>query len=121
MTPRWRKVQRDHNLEAGAALRSARDGMGFPDWEVTVLFYAALSMVNGWFELRGLDVPARHTARRDMIKRHLPHLHKNYNELRSLSEDARYGHGHDMDDRHHKRARELYNSVSDAIPWPTAQ
>ena len=51
MTPRWRKVQWEHNLEAGAALRSARDGMGFPDWEATVLFCAALSMVNGWFEL----------------------------------------------------------------------
>ena len=73
MGSQWREAQQRHNLEAADALRGSRKD-GFADWEVTVLFYAAMSLVNGWFELRGLGVPTRHHARRRMVEKHLPLL-----------------------------------------------
>ena len=49
MGPQWRERQWGHNLEAAEALRRSREE-GFAGWEVTMRFYAAVPLVNGWFE-----------------------------------------------------------------------
>ena len=63
MGPQWRERQWRHNLEAAEALRRSREE-GFADWEVTMRFYAAVPLVNGWFERQDMAVPTKHHARR---------------------------------------------------------
>lgn len=117
MGPQWREAQWRHNLEAADALRGSRKD-GFADWEVTVLFYATMSLVNGWFERRGLGVPTGHHPRRRMVKKHLPHILEDYGRICIMSEFARYGKGYAMGDRERQEAREIYERISGAISWP---
>ncbi len=88
MDPKWREVQWRHNLGAAEALYGLQAGR-FVDWEVTMLFYAVMSLVNGWFERRGLNVPTTHYSRRRMVKKYLPHLYEDYGRICTLSEIAR--------------------------------
>ena len=117
MGPQWRKVQWRHNLEATAALRVSREG-GFADWEVTMLFYTSMSLVNGWFERRGLIVPTTHYSRRRMVEKHLPHLYEDYGRICALSEIARYKKGYAVGDKERQKARAIRERISGAIPWP---
>ena len=116
MGTQWRETQRDHNLDASEALRALPDRR-FPEWEVTMLSYAAMPMADGWFERQGMIIPARRGARRGMIKRHLPHLYAKYGALRSMSELARYGRGYAMGDKDRQVAQNLHEFVSKAIAW----
>ena len=117
MGPQWREAQWKHNLEAIKALCASREG-GFVDWEVTMLFYASMSLVNGWFERRGLIVPTTHYSRRRMVEKHLPHLYEDYGRICIMSEDARYGEGYAMGDQELQEARAIHERISRAIPWP---
>ena len=117
MGPQWRERQWRHNLEAAEALRRSREE-GFADWEVTMRFYAAVSLVNGWFERQGMAVPTKHHARRRAVENHLPHLSKDYRRICIMSEDARYGEGYAMRDLERQEARDIHERVSRAIPWP---
>ena len=98
-------------------LRRSRED-GFADWEVSIWFYAAMSLVNGWFERQGLDVPTKHYARRRAVESRLPHLFEDYRRICIMSEDARYGEGYDMGDRERQEARNIHERLSRAIPWP---
>ena len=117
MGPQWREAQWGHNLEATKALCASREG-GFADWEVTMLFYASMSLVNGWLERRGLNVPTGHRLRRRMVKKYLPHLYEDYGRICIMSEDARYGEGHAMGDTERQEASAIHERISRAIPWP---
>ena len=117
MGSQWRERQWRHNLKAAETLRRSRED-GFADWEVTMRFYAVMSLVNGWLERHGLDVPTKHYARRYAVKRRLPHLLKDYRRICIMSEDARYGKGYDMGDRERQEARAIHERVSRVIPWP---
>ncbi len=117
MGPQWRERQWDHNLEALMALHGSREG-GFVDWEVTMLFYTSMSLVNGWLERQGLGVPKRHHPRRHMVEKHLPHLSEDYWRICTMSEDARYGEGYAMGDAERQEARAIHERISGAIPWP---
>jgi hypothetical protein len=72
------------------------------DWAITTLFYCALHFVDAYlFELRGID-PEGHTTtrdkatgrnilgRNDLVKLHIPVIHKDYLALYSASRRARY-------------------------------
>ena len=63
----------------------ARGRMGLLTGGVTVLFYAAMSLVNGWFERRGLGVPTEHHPRRRMVEKHLPRMRKDYGRICSMN------------------------------------
>ena len=117
MGPQWREMQWCHNLEAADALRDSRKG-GFVDWEVTIRFYAVMSLVNGWFERQGLGVPTSHYSRRRMVKKHLPHLFNDYRRICFMSEAARYGRGYAMGDAERQKARAIHERIARAIPWP---
>ena len=117
MGPQWREKQWKHNLEAAEVLRTSRN-KGFADWEVTAQFYAVMSLVNGWLERQGLNVPTGHRTRRRMVEEHLLHLFKDYGRICTLSEDARYGEGYAMGDQERQKARDIHERVSRAIPWP---
>ena len=117
MVPQWKKVQWGHNLEAAEVLRCSRTGR-FVDWEVTMLFYASMSLVNDWLERRGLNVPTMHYARRRMVKKYLPHLYEDYGRICALSEIARYKKGYAMGDTERQEARAIHERISRAIPWP---
>ena len=112
----WRERQWGHNLEAAEALRGSREG-GFADWEAAMLFYASMSLVNGWLERQGLDVPTRHYARRRMVEKRLPHLYEDYWRICSMSETARYKNGCDMGYTERQEARDIHERISRAIPW----
>ena len=81
-------------------------------------FYAAMSLVNGWFERRDLNVPTGHRLRRRMVEKHLPHLYEDYGRICIMSEDARYGEGYAMGDKERQEARAIHERISRAIPWP---
>ena len=117
MGPQWRERQWSRSMAAAEALRGSRAG-GFADWEATMWFYAAMSLVNGWLVRHGLDVPTRHYARRRMVKKHLPHLFKDYCRICTLSEAARYKKGYDMGDAERQKARAIHERIAGAIPWP---
>ena len=117
MDPKWREVQWRHNLGAAEALYGSQAGR-FVDWEVTMLFYAVMSLVNGWFERRGLNVPTTHYSRRRMVKKYLPHLYEDYGRICTLSEIARYKKGYAMGDAERQKARAIHERISGAIPWP---
>lgn len=72
------------------------------DWAITALFYCTLHFVDAYlFELRGID-PEGHTTvrnkvtgrnilgRNDLVKLHIPVIHKDYREMYSASRRARY-------------------------------
>ena len=72
------------------------------DWAITALFYCALHFVDAYlFELRSID-PEGHTTRRDkvtrqnvlgrndLVKVHIPVIHKDYLGMYSASRRARY-------------------------------
>jgi len=72
------------------------------DWAITALFYCALHFVDAYvFELHGID-PEGHTTKRDkatgrnilgrndLVKLHIPVIHKDYLSLYSASRRARY-------------------------------
>ena len=80
-----------------------------------MLFYAAMSLVNGWLERQGLGVPTGHHKRRRMAERYLPHLFNGYGRICALSEESRYGEGCDMGDRERQKAREIHKRISTAI------
>ena len=117
MSPQWRERQWGHNLRAAKVLRASQEGE-FADWEVTMRFYASMSLVNGWLERRGLDIPTRHYSRRRTVKKHLPHLSEDYCRICTLSEVARYGKGYVMGDKERQEARAIHERISRAIPWP---
>ena len=83
-----------------------------------MLFYAPMSLVNGWLERQGLDVPARHYARRHVAKIRLPHLSKDYCRTCTLGESARCRRGYDMGGAERQKARAIHGRISRAIPWP---
>ena len=86
----------------------------------TALFYAAMSLINGWLERQGTDIPKRHGAKRRMIDRRLPHLHDGYDTLRSMGEEAGHGQSYAMGSKDRQAVRNLHESISAAIPWKPA-
>ena len=109
-------MQWRYNLEAAEVLRGSRE-CEFVDWEVTMRFYASMSLVNGWLERQGLGVPTSHHPRRRMVKKHLPHLSEDYCRICFMSEAARYGKGYAMGDAERQEVRAIHERIAGAISW----
>jgi hypothetical protein len=86
-TERVHLAQLRHNL---AFLRSfyAPD-TPYPDWAVTVAFYAAVHAVEAWLAQRGLHSHS-HRERGIYLRQFLPHLWHPYRRLELASRNARY-------------------------------
>lgn len=64
---------------------------GYVDWQVTVLFYAALHYVDAWLSRSAIH-PHTHTERRHLVRkdRVLHRVYGHYSRLDDRSRDARY-------------------------------
>ncbi len=60
------------------------------DWQVTILFYAALHLVDDHFERNGHALPNNHAVRNKMVEKHFSDLMNNYDFLFEASMVARY-------------------------------
>jgi len=85
----WHLQKKDSNLLAKAQL--AISAGQFWDWEITILFYAALHYVDSFFsELTPPEHPKKHGKRRKLVGNHLNPIAEDYRLLNALSENARY-------------------------------
>ena len=84
----WHYKRYTHNKELFEHLCTVSPK--YLDWEVVALFYAALHLVNDYFERNGHAMPKNHNTRNKMIRRHLSDLKDEYNVLYGLSIRARY-------------------------------
>ncbi len=60
------------------------------DWEVVVIFYAAIHLINYKLEKKNKPVPKRHETRLESVERFFPEIASEYHTLYSLSRAARY-------------------------------
>ena len=92
-------AQARHNEEV--VLYLGRVSPDYVDWQMTVLFYAALHYVDAYFaagQLGGATVsllprnlhPRNHAERDQLVSRHLPAVQRAYRLLKDHSIDARY-------------------------------
>ncbi len=81
-----------------------------------MMFYEIVIAVDGYAELRGIPVPETHTARRAIVRRHLPHLAEQYNDLYGLSLKARYYEGCDMTEKAWFEAAACRETLASSIP-----
>jgi hypothetical protein len=80
--------QAEHNEKLADTLSA---GGSYPDWAVTIYFYAAIHYVNVILVAQG-PVPTSHEKRDPLVRRH-PNLSKIWNEYKALdimSRNARY-------------------------------
>ena len=81
-------AQSEHNKDTHDFLNTKTPK--YSDWEITVLFYAALHGVNHNFQQRGFAVPASHFKRNKLVEKELPLIYKSYRKLHTLSIQSRY-------------------------------
>ena len=93
-----------HDLLEGSAPK-------YIDWQITVLFYAALHAVNFYFELQGIPAPRYHRERLSLIRQHLPAISDEYKNLQFLSEQARYCGREEVDATSTESARRSYSAI----------
>lgn len=68
-----------------------RSKAGFPDWEMTILAYAALHHVQAGFAcLLGASAPSTHQERSRAIKTVFPSIAEDYGQLYAAGRQARY-------------------------------
>lgn len=106
-------AQSVHNKNAFDVL--ATKAPKYTDWQITMLFYAALHWINLYFELNGVTVPTNHSKRLKLIKNKLPTIVEAYRNLQTLSEQARYGGRGEVDDVAIKSALRSYAEIADRL------
>ena len=82
----------------GALEKIGTGGHDFPGWEVVIMFYDAVIVVDGHVASRGKPPPRNHKARQYLVETLLPHLCEPYEYLHSASISARYYNGYAMAD-----------------------
>lgn len=87
----------------------------YTDWQITVLFYAALHSANCHFEMNGIKAPTNHNKRLVLIKDRLPTMAEAYKNLQTLSEQSRYGGRGKVDDVSIKSALKSYAEIMDRL------
>lgn len=87
--PRHRR-KAERNMRFRSEIESV--GNGYPEWEVTAAFYAAVHLVQAYLLTFTHDRPRDHTARKAAIGRasDLRSIQDDYEELYDLSRGARY-------------------------------
>ena len=70
----------------------AANPIGYPDWAVTVSFYAALHYVNHYFKRVKSKIPSNHAIRSSWLKADskLSSIQFEYETLRSVCDQGRY-------------------------------
>ena len=81
-----------------------------------MMFYEIVIAAGGYAETRGIPVPETHTARRALVRRHLPHLAELYNDLYGPSLKARYYEGCDMTEKAWREAARCHEALARSIP-----
>ena len=102
-------AQSAHNKNAFDFL--ATKAPEYTDWQITMLFYAALHSANRHFEMNGIEVPTNHNKRFKVIKDRLPTIVKAYKNLQTLSERSRYVGRSKVDDVAMESALESYCQI----------
>ena len=106
-------AQSAHNKNAFDFL--ATKAPEYTDWQITMLFYAALHSANRHFEMKGIEVPTNHNKRLKVMKDRLPTMVEAYKNLQTLSEQSRYGGRGEVDDVAMKSALKSYAEIMDRL------
>lgn len=113
MSTPWHESQSDHNKDAYGFLHT--ENPSYVDWEVTTLFYAALHLVDGYFEKNGIQLPNSHRTRNHLVNKELNSLYPTYRKLYNLSLKARYEEGNTMQDYDRRIAEEYFSFLKTNI------
>lgn len=89
----WHASQSRHNRSCSHDL-SAKSQNRYLDWEITILFYSALHIVNEYFSQKNIPVPTDHIRRRKQVKEYLGPIYAEYQQLYTLSIRTRYNVSH---------------------------
>ena len=81
-----------------------------------MMFYEIVIAVDGYAEMRGMQVPETHIARRAIVRRHLPRLLDLYDDLYGLSLKARYYEVYDMTEMAWRKAAQCREALARSIP-----
>ncbi len=111
----WRRLQIDYNAGARKSLAGA-SGARLWAWEIVMMFYEIVIAVDGYAEAGGMPSPKSHRERRAVVRRHLPHLAKPYNDLYGPSLKARYYEGCDMTEKAWREAAGCRETLARGIP-----
>ena len=97
-----------HNHKTYAYL--AAKNPSYRDWEITVLFYSALHLVDTRAKIT--SNPKNHVARRRWIEDHMGPISNDYKKLQTLSEKSRYKPVHHLITQDEvRKAVRLYESI----------
>lgn len=110
----WHKSQSVHNKTTSDFLNTANPN--HIDWEVTTLFYAALHLVDNYFQINNLPMPSNHDERKRLVRSQLPTLYSAFHKLYSLSFRARYIVGHRMRDQDRQIAVNSFTVLTTNLP-----
>ena len=112
---RWRPRQLDYNRRAREKLAGG-DTNRFWAWEIVMMFYDIVIIVDGYAEAGGKPPPKNHRVRRAVVERHLPLLLDLYDDLYALSLEARYYKGYTMTENAWRRAARCHEALAGSIP-----
>ena len=115
----WRRRQARHTRDARKSLEVSGSGR-LASWQVIMMFYEVVVVVDGCAEDRGRPAPTGHNARRAFVKRNFPHLAQSYDYLYNESVAARYYDGYAMTGRKWREAVRSYEIIMASIPQPQA-
>lgn len=103
-------AQHIHNKRACDLIHSQTPS--FLDWEVTMLFYSALHLIDHHLQDLGYKVGG-HGRRIAAVKSHLPEMHDPFNSLYSASILARYSGVSFINAEYARKARRAYEQLLD--------
>ena len=108
--PSWYDMQHVHNQTFSCDILHAFQSK-YKDWEVTSLFYSALHLINGYFDLHDIELPEDHHRQKKTVNEKLQRIYHDYTCLFDLSIRSRYIEGYKISDLEVKRAKEYYSNI----------
>lgn len=111
----WHARQSAHNQGARRRLSASSQ---YLDWEITILFYSVLHVIDEYLESVG-ENPHSHHERKKMVRENLPHIYNDYRALYALCTKVRYTIVFDsVKDKDRQKAVRLHDSICARIRPP---